>query len=397
MTAKRAIRGSVMWLLDSGLPAFALRAKADVPEWRETGRGRVQPVPAAVLCRRRAGLRVRARRARFRADLQGDRDGQLRAGRPDDARRLLRADREHHPGLAVLGDDPVRHRGDGGGRHADRAHRDPPGARLSDLHGGDDHDRRRLRAARRRHHGAGLGHRDLFAENPVRRLGAARRRRGDRGRSAGDHRPDRGAVSRALSLLPLRQARRRHAGDLAEPARRLLHGHPGAAREHADLGARGRGRGVRRHPARADRVRAFQHGLHRAEGVSRRGGRRLRQRAGRGGRRADHRRGRGDGRLLSRRRAGRTSRPTWSCCSCCGSCRPGFSARRYARRCEASSMRFIFKTDYDQDIRLFQHGGQMFWYGLLGLLLLAAPFLSERIRPLAAAFHLHLRDRRFRA
>ena len=30
-------------------------------------------------------------------------------------------------------------------------------------------------------------------------------------------------------------------------------------------------------------------------------------------------------------------------------------------------MRFIFKTDYDQDIRLFQHGGQMFWYGLLGV------------------------------
>src|SRR5919205_748726 len=38
-------------------------------------------------------------------------------------------------------------------------------------------------------------------------------------------------------------------------------------------------------------------------------------------------------------------------------------------------MRFIFKTDYDQDIRLFQHGGQVFWYGLLGLLLLAAPYL----------------------
>jgi branched-chain amino acid transport system permease protein len=38
-------------------------------------------------------------------------------------------------------------------------------------------------------------------------------------------------------------------------------------------------------------------------------------------------------------------------------------------------MRFIFKTDYDQDIRLFQHRGQMFWYGLLGVLLLAAPFL----------------------
>jgi len=38
-------------------------------------------------------------------------------------------------------------------------------------------------------------------------------------------------------------------------------------------------------------------------------------------------------------------------------------------------MRFIFKTEYAQDIRLFQHGGQMFWYGVLGLVLLAAPFL----------------------
>ncbi|MBE7419551.1 MAG: branched-chain amino acid ABC transporter permease [Ideonella sp.] len=37
-------------------------------------------------------------------------------------------------------------------------------------------------------------------------------------------------------------------------------------------------------------------------------------------------------------------------------------------------MRFIFKTDYDQDIRLVKHGGQAFWYALLGLLLLAAPW-----------------------
>jgi branched-chain amino acid transport system permease protein len=37
-------------------------------------------------------------------------------------------------------------------------------------------------------------------------------------------------------------------------------------------------------------------------------------------------------------------------------------------------MRFLFKTDYAQDIRLFKHGGQVFWYGLLVLLLLAAPF-----------------------
>src|SRR6187431_265994 len=38
-------------------------------------------------------------------------------------------------------------------------------------------------------------------------------------------------------------------------------------------------------------------------------------------------------------------------------------------------MRFIFKTDYNQDIRLFAHGGQVFWYGLLLVLLLAVPFL----------------------
>src|ERR1044071_4679045 len=38
-------------------------------------------------------------------------------------------------------------------------------------------------------------------------------------------------------------------------------------------------------------------------------------------------------------------------------------------------MRFIFKTDYNQDIRLFQHGGQVFWSSLLGALLIAAPFL----------------------
>jgi len=38
-------------------------------------------------------------------------------------------------------------------------------------------------------------------------------------------------------------------------------------------------------------------------------------------------------------------------------------------------MRFIFKTDYDQDIRLARHGGHVFWYGLLCVLLAAAPLL----------------------
>jgi branched-chain amino acid transport system permease protein len=37
-------------------------------------------------------------------------------------------------------------------------------------------------------------------------------------------------------------------------------------------------------------------------------------------------------------------------------------------------MRFIFKTDYNQDVKLAKHGGHQFWYSLLGLALLAAPW-----------------------
>ncbi len=40
-------------------------------------------------------------------------------------------------------------------------------------------------------------------------------------------------------------------------------------------------------------------------------------------------------------------------------------------------MRFIFKTDYEQDIRLVKHGGHVFWYGLLGVVLLAAPWWAS--------------------
>ena len=38
-------------------------------------------------------------------------------------------------------------------------------------------------------------------------------------------------------------------------------------------------------------------------------------------------------------------------------------------------MRFIFKTDYGQDINLAKHGGHVFWYSVLGVLLVAAPWL----------------------
>ena len=38
-------------------------------------------------------------------------------------------------------------------------------------------------------------------------------------------------------------------------------------------------------------------------------------------------------------------------------------------------MRFIFKTDYTQDIRLAKHGGHLFWYSLLMVGMLAAPWI----------------------
>jgi branched-chain amino acid transport system permease protein len=40
-------------------------------------------------------------------------------------------------------------------------------------------------------------------------------------------------------------------------------------------------------------------------------------------------------------------------------------------------MRFIFKTRYDQDIALAKHGGHRFWYSLLMLALLHAPWWLE--------------------
>ena len=41
-------------------------------------------------------------------------------------------------------------------------------------------------------------------------------------------------------------------------------------------------------------------------------------------------------------------------------------------------MRFIRKTHYGQDINLFQHNGQRFWYGLLALAVLLAPLALDR-------------------
>lgn len=41
-------------------------------------------------------------------------------------------------------------------------------------------------------------------------------------------------------------------------------------------------------------------------------------------------------------------------------------------------MRFLRKTRYEQDIALFQHGGQWFWYGLLLAAALLAPLVLDR-------------------
>src|SRR5690606_15613074 len=40
-------------------------------------------------------------------------------------------------------------------------------------------------------------------------------------------------------------------------------------------------------------------------------------------------------------------------------------------------MRFLFKTTYAQDIQLAKHGGHVFWYALLCLFLLVAPWAID--------------------
>ena len=40
-------------------------------------------------------------------------------------------------------------------------------------------------------------------------------------------------------------------------------------------------------------------------------------------------------------------------------------------------MRFLFRTSHAKDFEIFQHSGQVFWYGILALALLAAPFVLD--------------------
>lgn len=40
-------------------------------------------------------------------------------------------------------------------------------------------------------------------------------------------------------------------------------------------------------------------------------------------------------------------------------------------------MRYLFKTHYAQDLALFEHNGQRFWYALLALTLLVMPWMAS--------------------
>lgn len=50
-------------------------------------------------------------------------------------------------------------------------------------------------------------------------------------------------------------------------------------------------------------------------------------------------------------------------------------------------MRIVFKTRYEQDVRLIKHGGQAFWYGLLAVAVLALPQALDLVTPGQARFY----------
>src|SRR5262245_27615482 len=45
------------------------------------------------------------------------------------------------------------------------------------------------------------------------------------------------------------------------------------------------------------------------------------------------------------------------------------------RKCRGAVMRFVFKTSYEQDIRLFRDGVTAMWYGVLAVVMLLLPSL----------------------
>ena len=169
-----------------------------------------------------------------------------------------------------------------------------------------------------------------------------------------------------------------HAGRLAEPARRLLHGHPGQCVSTADLGdLSGRGGRGRRHAAGADHLRCTSTWASSAS-------RRFRPRCSAASASMP---GALVGGLIigivelspasTCPRASRTSPPTWWCWSCCG--QAARAVRRDApqeglrRRCASSSRPTTTRTSGSS-----KQAGQRFWYG-------AARSSRCSLAPLAAA------------
>ena len=117
-----------------------------------------------------------------------------------------------------------------------------------------------------------------------------------------------------VRAVPLQQDRHRHAGQLPRTSWRPTTWAFRCSASTAWCGAWQRAvAAVARVAAGAHHLRARQHGLHRPEGLSGRGGGRLRQPARGHRRRADHRHRSRRCRASTCPKASRTSRPTWWC------------------------------------------------------------------------------------
>jgi branched-subunit amino acid ABC-type transport system permease component len=141
------------------------------------------------------------------------------------------------------------------------------------------------------------------------------------------------------------------------------------------LGPGGGGGGHCRAAAGAHHLRARQHGLHRPEGLSGGGGRRLWQPAGR-------HRGRAGDRLVESLSGfylpdGFKDIAAYIVVLVMLMVKPnGLFGEKPAQEGLGPAMRFIFKTDYGQDIKLAKHGGHVFWYSAAVLLLVPRPGCS---------------------
>ena len=195
------------------------------PQRREIGAG---GDPTTDVERARGRLRLRLGRTRLRVDLQGHRAGELRPGRPDDARRLHLLHVHRLVRGRLLAGLPSLGRAHRRARRAARPDDLAPRHRPAAIRLGHADNRSGCDLPQRGIDDLGLG--DLHAAFALERAADDDRRRQRQPRICLDHRRHGAPLRRALRLLHSYQARHRHAGGIAEPARRLLHGHPREAR-----------------------------------------------------------------------------------------------------------------------------------------------------------------------